>query len=151
MNHVVQFDFPTNLPDYLHRVGRTGRVGSLANNCRATAFMTHRRDIRMAWKIKVCVVCVCSVWEVCVGCGRCVSDILRKLYSSISYTHSSIIPILPVHPPTHTHTLHPHTHRMLQTDKLMYWTASRYRLTHRYSYLGNNTNYLLLANYIPNL
>ena len=53
VSHVVLFDFPLTLQDYLHRVGRTGRVGSVANNCRATSFMSHRRDVRMAWKIKV--------------------------------------------------------------------------------------------------
>ncbi len=52
MNHIVLFDFPLNLPDYLHRVGRTGRVGSTVKNPQVTAFMSHRRDIQMAWKIK---------------------------------------------------------------------------------------------------
>lgn len=53
MNHVILFDFPLSLPDYLHRVGRTGRVGSTAAKCKAAAFMTHRRDVRMALQIKV--------------------------------------------------------------------------------------------------
>lgn len=52
VTHVVLFDFPTTIADYLHRVGRTGRVGSVAH-CKATAFMAHRRDIRTVWKIKV--------------------------------------------------------------------------------------------------
>ena len=52
VTHVVLFDFPNTIVDYLHRVGRTGRVGSQAG-CKTTAFMTHKRDIRMAWKIKV--------------------------------------------------------------------------------------------------
>lgn len=51
VTHVVLFDFPNTIADYLHRVGRTGRVGSIVR-CKATAFMTHRRDIQMAWKIK---------------------------------------------------------------------------------------------------
>lgn len=53
VNHVVSFDFPCSLSDYLHRVGRTGRVGSVAGKCRATTFMTHRRDVVLAWKVKV--------------------------------------------------------------------------------------------------
>ena len=52
MNHIVLFDFPLNLPDYLHRVGRTGRVGSKVVRPRVTAFMSHRKDVKMAWKIK---------------------------------------------------------------------------------------------------
>ena len=53
VSHVVSFDFPYSLPDYLHRVGRTGRVGSVAGKCRATTFMSHRRDVVLAWKVKV--------------------------------------------------------------------------------------------------
>ena len=53
VNHVVSFDFPSSLPDYLHRVGRTGRVGTVATKCRATTFMSHRRDVVLAWKVKV--------------------------------------------------------------------------------------------------
>lgn len=52
VNHIVLFDFPFNLPDYLHRVGRTGRLGSQVTRPRVTAFMTHRRDVVVAWKIK---------------------------------------------------------------------------------------------------
>lgn len=52
VNHIVLFDFPLNLPDYLHRVGRTGRVGSKVSRPRVTAFMSHRRDVLMALKIK---------------------------------------------------------------------------------------------------
>ena len=53
VNHVVSFDFPYSLPDYLHRVGRTGRIGTVATKCRATTFMSHRMDVTLAWKIKV--------------------------------------------------------------------------------------------------
>lgn len=52
MNHIVLFDFPLNLPDYLHRVGRTGRVGSQVTRPRVSAFMSHRKDVLMALKIK---------------------------------------------------------------------------------------------------
>jgi superfamily II DNA/RNA helicase len=50
---VVLFDFPHTMVDYLHRLGRTGRVGSApAARCRASVLMTHRRDVRTAWQIK---------------------------------------------------------------------------------------------------
>ena len=55
VNHVVLFDFPYTILDYLHRVGRTGRVGSARSRCHASVFMTHRQDVRTAWQIKVCV------------------------------------------------------------------------------------------------
>lgn len=52
MSHIVLFDFPLNLPDYLHRVGRTGRIGSQASRPRVMAFMSHRKDVAMALKIR---------------------------------------------------------------------------------------------------
>jgi len=52
INHVIQFDFPTSVTDYLHRVGRTGRVGG-TTHCQATTFMTKKSDIRMTLKIEV--------------------------------------------------------------------------------------------------
>ena len=54
VTHVVLFDFPNSTADYLHRLGRTGRVGS-KGSCRVTALMSHRRDIRTAYEIKVCI------------------------------------------------------------------------------------------------
>lgn len=52
VNHVVLFDFPSTIADYLHRTGRTGRVGSRTPHCTASSFMTHRRDVRMALQIR---------------------------------------------------------------------------------------------------
>ena len=55
---MVLFDFPHTTVDYLHRVGRTGRVSSVAK-CKASILMTHRNDVRIAWKIKVYIIHVC--------------------------------------------------------------------------------------------
>ena len=52
VTHVVLFDFPHTIADYLHRVGRTGRVSS-TSKCRASILMNHRKDVRIAWEIKV--------------------------------------------------------------------------------------------------
>lgn len=48
---VILFDWPFGLTDYLHRVGRTGRLG-MKEKCIAISFMTRRRDVKMAWTIK---------------------------------------------------------------------------------------------------
>ena len=29
MTHVINYDMPTNIDDYVHRIGRTGRIGAL--------------------------------------------------------------------------------------------------------------------------
>ena len=53
INHVVQYDFLGSVTDYLHRVGRTGRVGEVTQ-CLATTFMTKKKDVRVSLKIEVC-------------------------------------------------------------------------------------------------
>ncbi|KAJ3089779.1 DEAD-box ATP-dependent RNA helicase, partial [Physocladia obscura] len=41
VNHVINFDLPTDIDDYVHRIGRTGRAG---NTGKATAFFSGGRD-----------------------------------------------------------------------------------------------------------
>ncbi|XP_039358505.1 probable ATP-dependent RNA helicase DDX28 [Mauremys reevesii] len=48
---VVNYDFPSTLQDYLHRVGRVGRVGSKAPGT-VVSFVTHRWDVDLVRKIE---------------------------------------------------------------------------------------------------
>lgn len=32
MKHVINFDLPSDIEEYVHRIGRTGRVGNLGMN-----------------------------------------------------------------------------------------------------------------------
>ncbi|NWU89349.1 DDX28 helicase, partial [Upupa epops] len=48
---VVNYDFPDTLQDYLHRVGRVGRVGSKARGT-VVSFVTHRWDVDLVQKIE---------------------------------------------------------------------------------------------------
>ncbi|XP_056217097.1 LOW QUALITY PROTEIN: probable ATP-dependent RNA helicase DDX28, partial [Falco biarmicus] len=48
---VVNYDFPNTLQDYLHRVGRVGRVGSKAPGT-VVSFVTHRWDVDLVRKIE---------------------------------------------------------------------------------------------------
>ena len=45
VKHVVNFDLPNNIEEYVHRIGRTGRIG---NQGRATAFFYKDRDGHLA-------------------------------------------------------------------------------------------------------
>ncbi|KAH8393624.1 hypothetical protein KR200_007718, partial [Drosophila serrata] len=45
VKHVINFDLPNNIADYVHRIGRTGRVG---NNGRATSFFDIDHDQALA-------------------------------------------------------------------------------------------------------
>ncbi|KAJ7312015.1 hypothetical protein JRQ81_006344 [Phrynocephalus forsythii] len=48
---VVNYDFPLTLHDYLHRVGRVGRLGSKFPG-RVVSFVTHKWDVELVWKIE---------------------------------------------------------------------------------------------------
>jgi len=41
VTNVVNYDLPSNVDDYVHRIGRTGRVGNIGH---ALAFMNHKND-----------------------------------------------------------------------------------------------------------
>ncbi|KAF4662878.1 hypothetical protein FOL47_006020 [Perkinsus chesapeaki] len=50
VNHVINYDLPHNIDDYVHRIGRTGRVGNLGT---ATSFVNEngRPILRDLWAI----------------------------------------------------------------------------------------------------
>ena len=52
MEHIINFDFPWNTSDYLHRAGRVGRAGS-ARAGTVTSFVSRPLDIEMAQRIEV--------------------------------------------------------------------------------------------------
>ena len=52
MRHVINFDFPNHMSDYIHRVGRVGRVGS-ENSGHVTSFVVHKWDANLVNKIEV--------------------------------------------------------------------------------------------------
>ena len=45
VKHVVNYDLPNNIEEYVHRIGRTGRIG---NKGLATAFFQRDRDMSLA-------------------------------------------------------------------------------------------------------
>jgi len=45
VNHVINFEMPANIEEYVHRIGRTGRCG---NTGRATLLFDPRTDLAMA-------------------------------------------------------------------------------------------------------
>ena len=45
VKHVVNYDLPTSIDEYVHRIGRTGRLG---NQGLATAFFDQGKDTQIA-------------------------------------------------------------------------------------------------------
>ncbi|XP_067010151.2 probable ATP-dependent RNA helicase DDX28 isoform X2 [Anabrus simplex] len=52
--HVINYDFPIHMADYIHRCGRTGRVGS-SPHCRITNFVSGRQEIQLVQNIELAV------------------------------------------------------------------------------------------------
>ena len=57
VQHVVNFDLPNNIDDYVHRIGRTGRCG---NTGQAVSFYDPEQDNQLARSL---VKILCSVSE----------------------------------------------------------------------------------------
>ncbi|XP_034826692.1 probable ATP-dependent RNA helicase DDX28 [Maniola hyperantus] len=52
--HIINYDFPLYTAEYLHRTGRTGRLGS-ADDCHVTNFVAWPREIQLVQKIEAAV------------------------------------------------------------------------------------------------
>lgn len=52
--HIINYDFPLYTADYIHRCGRTGRIGS-AHSCTITNFVAWPREIQQVQKIEMSV------------------------------------------------------------------------------------------------
>ncbi|CAH2241571.1 jg3907 [Pararge aegeria aegeria] len=52
--HIINYDFPLYTAEYLHRTGRTGRLGS-STDCRVTNFVAWPREIQLVQKIEAAV------------------------------------------------------------------------------------------------
>lgn len=52
INHVVNYDFPKYMADYLHRIGRTGRFGSPLS-CKVTNFVAGPHEVKLVQQIEV--------------------------------------------------------------------------------------------------
>ena len=48
MSHVINYDMPDNLEEYVHRVGRTARMGRHGT---AMTFVSHMQDFELLDKI----------------------------------------------------------------------------------------------------
>ncbi|KAI4463300.1 rna helicase [Holotrichia oblita] len=51
VKHVLNYDFPLYASDYIHRIGRVGRLGSVMD-CKITNFITGTRDIKLVQQIE---------------------------------------------------------------------------------------------------
>lgn len=52
VGHLVNYDFPLYAADYIHRIGRIGRLGS-PMSCKATNFITSEQEVKLVQQIEV--------------------------------------------------------------------------------------------------
>ncbi|XP_074645720.1 putative ATP-dependent RNA helicase DDX28 isoform X2 [Tubulanus polymorphus] len=50
--HVINYEFPTFMSDYIHRVGRLGRLGSKCTGF-VLNYITYRFDVELVWQIEI--------------------------------------------------------------------------------------------------
>ena len=48
---VINFEFPYTYEDYIHRIGRTGRLGSFDRNCLAISYVSHKESLGLYHKV----------------------------------------------------------------------------------------------------
>jgi superfamily II DNA/RNA helicase len=51
VRHVINFECPFFVSDYLHRAGRTGRLGT-KGHCQVTTFVTFKPDVSLLQKLE---------------------------------------------------------------------------------------------------
>jgi superfamily II DNA/RNA helicase len=52
---VVNYDFPTNVADYIHRAGRVGRIGAKDPTGRVTSLVSGRLSVEVVKAIELAV------------------------------------------------------------------------------------------------
>ena len=51
---MINYDCPRFISDYIHRVGRVGRLGSHKSG-KVTTLIGHRPEVNMVWRIEVSI------------------------------------------------------------------------------------------------
>lgn len=65
VSQVINYNFPYYMSDYIHRVGRVGRLGSESSG-KIINLIGHRPEVSLVWEIEVCVIntkcvtCLCQ-------------------------------------------------------------------------------------------
>lgn len=54
VRHIINFDFPLYVSEYIHQIGRVGRIGS-SKSCHITNIIAHPREIALVQKIETAV------------------------------------------------------------------------------------------------
>lgn len=89
--HVINYDFPLHISDYIHRSGRIGRVGNM-DKCLVTNLISSRREIDVVQRI-----------EHAARCGGLLSDVNANIKNIINKKIMKDMKAAGVELPQHSH------------------------------------------------
>lgn len=75
--HIVNFDFPYHVSDYIHRCGRIGRLGS-NSNCYITNFISSLRELDLVRKIEMSARTNCELEDVNANIRKIINTKIEK-------------------------------------------------------------------------
>ncbi|PVD25641.1 hypothetical protein C0Q70_13300 [Pomacea canaliculata] len=79
VQHVINYDFPLFVSDYIHRAGRVGRVGA-KHNGQVTSLVSHSWEVDVLWQIEIAARKVSEIHNVN-------ANIKRKVEADFSRRH----------------------------------------------------------------
>ncbi|CAG9579020.1 unnamed protein product [Danaus chrysippus] len=80
--HIINYDFPLYTSDYIHRCGRTGRLGS-SNDCSITNFVAWPREIQLVQKIETALRKHAALPNVNANIKRQIEDRITRMTSAV--------------------------------------------------------------------
>ncbi|KAI0241905.1 putative ATP-dependent RNA helicase DDX28 [Lamellibrachia satsuma] len=83
--HVINFDFPHFISDYIHRSGRIGRVGSSGTGF-VLSFISYKWDVDLLWKIEASARRATEFHNVNANIKRKLTGIIQEKYTADNNT-----------------------------------------------------------------
>lgn len=93
VKHVVNYDLPSSIEEYVHRIGRTGRIG---NKGQATAFFQKDKDSALARSLTKILGDVSYVHMVINVIYNCAHRLLKMSQSSLSKQLKKLLELIMV-------------------------------------------------------
>ncbi|XP_050298966.1 probable ATP-dependent RNA helicase DDX28 isoform X2 [Anthonomus grandis grandis] len=89
INHVLNYDFPFYAADYIHRIGRVGRLGS-PDSCKVTNFITSEQEVKLVQQIELSIRKNQPLTNVD---GNITNIVQKKILQKIKKEAPSVLPI----------------------------------------------------------
>jgi ATP-dependent RNA helicase DDX28 len=87
VNHVINYEMPKFISDYVHRIGRVGRLnkGARSNDGKVTNFITNRYEVDLVWNIEKSVRLNCELDNVNANVKKFYKNMYAEEFEQNSY------------------------------------------------------------------